>query len=1007
MDTKRGYLTHQGPRWFSIEAGRSFLDHVVDGLFLSLGAEPSQALILMPTRRGTRALARTFGDRMEAMGIGATLLPQIRAIGDLDESEPPFDLEHLGLDLPPAISPLKRRFELATLIQAHYRPRDSTIPAPRTCLELADALGAFFQSCALEDIDITDRLARLSESEGDDEHRLAEFAEHWQHSVEFLNIAGHLWPLRLQALGLMDPSERQVRLIRRLAEQWRDHPPQGPVILAGSTGTAPAMADLMAVVASLPQGAVILPGLDFGLSDAAWQEIEDQHPQGALKRLLTRHGLDRGQVQAWPAGSSLVDRAGRARRRLINEALRPAEATKDWLAQIAVLQSETDNVLDRAMDGLSLIMASHDEDAAQQIALIMVERLQNTTKTIALVTPDAVLARRVSARLTRFRLQADSSSGVSLGLSRVGHFISDVARLFADPSDPVAWLSLIKHPYFQFSDRQADIDALETYALRGARPRSVLDIDRRLSAVPSTQTLWRELMAVVESFRAVNGADMSRIAVALTGLSEAMASDKGQILWCGADGAAMAGLMSDLIREGESFTPSDLEDGLEIIAHMINQTSLRTGGNTHPRLMILGAIEGRLIKADCVILAGLEDGIWPQNPPIDPFLSRPLRRLLSLPQAERRIGLSAHDFVQSACGPDVFLVQRQSTGGAPAVASRWLWRLKTLCKGAGLTLENDKSWQDLARRLDRNRGNMDGLLPAQRPAPRPPARTRPRRLSVTQIETLIRDPYALYARMILGLKRLDRPNEPFEALHRGNALHRAAERFVIGDYDLGAEAKMRFEALLMDALAEEDLDAVSMAMQTPCLSDIAHHFIEFERSRRTDHPHIIVEKKAEFRFDIDAKPFTLVAKADRIEVRPDRVDILDYKSGEAPSNSQVLEGFNPQLTLTAAMAHFGAFEPDVPKGLCVGDLWYVPLSAKDKKSTRIKDKTMTQTEIALAAFDRLMDKIRAFDHESTPYVSWRAPQKTKRRPGDYDPLARLAEWQEVSEDDTDSEGDEA
>lgn len=229
-------LNLPAPRWFTIPSGRPFLDDLARGLCRSLGDQLPQAQLFTPTRRGARAMARAFSSQTKG---GALLLPQIRAIGDLDEGEPPFDLEALGLDLPPALSPLRRRFELARLITQHYHGHEDREVSGRRALDLAESLARFFDSLALEEVDASDRLHTLVTGEGRDAHTLAMWAEHWQVSAQFLAIAVEAWPKRLAELGMMDPSQRQVVLIRRLVDQWRDHPPQVPVILAGTTGSAP------------------------------------------------------------------------------------------------------------------------------------------------------------------------------------------------------------------------------------------------------------------------------------------------------------------------------------------------------------------------------------------------------------------------------------------------------------------------------------------------------------------------------------------------------------------------------------------------------------------------------------------------------------------------------------------------------------------------------------------------------------------------------------------------
>ena len=979
-----------GPRWFSIPSGRSFLDDTARGLMMALGDRLSEAQVLTPTRRGARAMARAFSDRAKG---GALLLPQIRAIGDLDDGEPPFDLETFGLDLPPALSPIRRRFELARLIADHADLFTATAMTTRRALDLADSLGAFFDSLALEEVDAAGRLDSLVAGEGNDQYVLDSWASHWRISARFLSLAVHAWPERLSELGLMDPNVRQVELLRRLIHQWTDSPPETALVLAGSTGSAPAMADLMKAVAECPRGAVILPGLDLSLADDAWAQIEDSHPQGTMKRLLDRHKLNRDIVSEWPASHD-SDRGARARRRLLNEALRPAEATKDWREQIQNLRNEgeTGDSIADGLAGLNHITVARDEEAAAVIALLMRETLDTPGRIAALVTPDQALARRVSARLTRWGLQADSSAGEPLANSLPGRFLLDLVTLFEIPDDPVALLSLLRNPLCRFNDARG-LRELEMRALRGAR-RDVAAMAAVLADLPDALHLWTDYLAAVAPLAGLAGSlsdAITRIAAAAEALS------RGDALWRGAPGAQAAELLAGLIEEGAGFAVAGMGEAGAVLVQALRQAKVRTGGNTHPRLLVLGAIEARLVAADRLILAGLEEGVWPPAPALDPFLSRPMRQRLGLPSPERRTGLSAHDFVQAACAPEVFLIHRQRREGEPQVASRWLWRLQTLAEGAGLALPADERWLAWARALDRGLDDRPAALrPAPRPEPKPPLAVRPDRLSVTEVETFIRDPYAIYARKILRLRPLDRPNEPVEARQRGTAIHAALEGFVADGVTLDNDGAGQLAARLEGALATAGLPPPLLALQRPLLPGMAADYIAFDAARRADLPRLVIEQRGELKIATSRGDFTLIAKADRIELRDGVADVIDYKTGAPPSAKAVIAGFYPQLTLTAAMLKRGVF-PGI--AACdIGDLLYVKVSAGGSEEKHIRDKDLTGDDLADTALARLHGRLEAFGDATKGYVSWAAPQFARGRGGDFDHLARLYEWDVLGDD---------
>jgi ATP-dependent helicase/nuclease subunit B len=989
-------FSRPGPRWYTIPAGRCFLDDLALGLCRSLDGHLADAIILTPTRRGARAMARAFSHQARGRPL---LLPQVRAVGDLDEGEPPFDLDALALDLPPALSSVRRRFELARLVTERYEGVSGA--RGKLALDLADSLAAFFDSLALEEIDASDKLDRLVLGEGDAQYSLEGWAEHWQISAKFLRIAVVAWPARLKALGAMDPSQRQVALIRRLVDQWRDRPPATPLVMAGTTGSAPSTADLVQVVANAPMGATILPGLDLSLAGNAWAQIEDSHPQNTLKRLLDRHNVTRDVVKVWPVSLD-SNRKAEARRRLLNEALRPAEATRDWRTQIGILKQEGPTTIEDGLEGLYEIDTARDEEAASVVALLMREALETPDKTVALVTPDLSLSRRVSARLTRWGLIADSSAGEPLLSSLTGRFLHDLLGLVLEPHDPVLLLSLWRNPLCRFYDVTAMIE-IERCALRGARPNdlgtitAMLHADERVSEDAIAQ--WREYVDAIRPMLDQPFTDLGASLTLFSIVAQSLSAN-ADALWAGAAGASASELLAELMREGAGYAIDSPREFAEILNGILQQTKVRTGGNNHPRLQVLGAIEARLIKADRIILAGLEEGVWPQVPDNDPFLSRPMRKTLGLPTPERRTGLSAHDFVQTAAAPEVYLVTRRRREGEPQVQSRWLWRLKTLCEGAGVpSLPTRPEVLDWARALDCGLPDKPATLrPAKRPEPRPPVDVRPDSLSVTEVEVFVRDPYAIYARRILKVKPLDRPNEPVEARQRGTAIHKSLERFVTENAPLGQAGVETLNRLLEEELAGTHMSPAEIALQRPLIPHMAEAFVAFEARRRDRHPRLVIESRGEIRFPVAGREFALIAKSDRLEVRDDHVDILDFKTGYPASLKQVLAGFYPQLTLTGAILRHGGFEGI--RGKSVGDMIYIRVAPDDVSERYVQEKGVPNDDLAEKALTSLRRRLDAYAKPNKAYLSWTAPQFLKNRGGDYDQLARLYEWYVLGDDET-------
>jgi len=991
------FFERSGPRWYSIPAHRPFAQDLAAGLheaLAPLGPEAlSKAIVLTPTRRGARALADAF---ITAAGGSAVLPPQMRPLGDLEEGEAPFEPGDLALDLPAAIEPLRRRFELTRLITDHWDLLEGRQLTAASALEMADALGRFLDSLQIEELDPLEKLADLVE---------ADLADHWRASRRLLEMALTEWPKRLDALGLADISARRVKLLRRLAAAWTERPPQAVLVAAGSTGTAPATAALLAVIASAPQGCVVLPGLDEGLSPEAWEAVDEQHPQGAMKRLLAAAGFNRRDVQIWPRSQKTYSVQGRWRQRVINEALRPPKRTADWLQIInglnAKVEGEDESGVALGLRGLSLVSARSEEEAAKTAALLLREVLETPERTAALVAPDQALARRVAANLARWGVIPDNSAGETLAGCACGVLAGLLARAAIDPVDPVTLLAILKHPYRRLFGAPADIETFERRGLRGARPWTWSALEARLALHPAALALSRRLASLLSGLpteRTAPAESARALACAMEALADDGHGDSGE-LWSGHGGEAMSRLLAGLIGESAGLPATSPREFADLLERLMQGETVRAGGATHPRLRILGAIEARLVRADLLIVAGLEEGVWPKAAPLDPFLSRPMRKTLGLPSPERRVGLAAHDFAQAACAPQVVLLHTERRDGSPSVKSRWIWRLETLAKGAGVPIHVPTDELEWVRSLDA----PSDYTPAKRPAPMPPAEDRPTSLFVTRIESLTRDPYSVWARDILKLRALERPDELIGARARGTAIHSAFERFALEHPDaLPRNAAEIFQNLYLEALEDAGMPRDALARETALAREAAAWVADMEARRRQGGPRIHVEKTGELTLEIAGRPFKLSAKADRIEVDPAGFGhILDYKTGRAPSQRVVDAGFSPQLTLTAAILAHGGFK-EIGQ-LAPGDLTYLEITGRKPAGREVTRASAGENSLAAAeqALSGLRALIERFWSPDQPYISRTAPQFVHQYASDYDHLARVFEWSNSGE-----EGDE-
>ncbi len=982
------------PSVYNIETGLPFVDALAAGLIDRWGAadEPlalARALVLLPNRRACRALRDAF---LRRAGGRPLALPRLLPVGDVDEDELAL-LEAAGhgseadaeAEVPPAIPPLRRRMLLARQVQQWSGDAVGADQAVR----LAAALARLIDQVEIERLSFAELASLVPD----------EFARHWQLTLEFLAIVTEEWPKILAEEGALDPAERRNRLLAWQARAWTARPPGHPVIAAGSTGSVPATAELLAVVARLPEGALVLPGLDTDLDDESWAALGPSHPQFGLRQLLASLGVARSVVAPWPApGFDFAPAA--ARRRLVAEAMRPAETSDQW-AGLAGLDAA-------ALAGLGRIDCPTSHEEAGVIALILREALEGGDgRTAALVTPDRDLARRVAAELGRWQVEIDDSAGVPLADTPPGAFLRLTGRAVAEAAAPVPLLAALKHPLATgglapgvFRSR---VRALERALLRGPRPApgfaALADgLERRQEAVPAALVAWtEELAALARPFEAAmtgSPRPLSELLGLHVAFAEALSAGEtsagADALWAGEAGAAAAAFVADLAAAGDVIGALPGRRYPALLEQLMAGRVVRPRYGTHPRLAILGPMEARLQSFDTVVLGGLNEGTWPAEVEADPWMSRPMRAAFGLPLPERRIGLAAHDFQQATAAPRVVLTRAERVEGTPTVPSRWLTRLENVVRAAGLedAWPDPGPWLSWWRRLDAGAGPPRAAVP---PAPRPPVAARPRRLSVTQIETWMRDPYAIYARHILGLKALDPIDAAPDAAAYGTLIHRALDRFVAahptGPLPPNALSRLLVagEAAFGPALGQPGV----WAFWWPRFERIARWFVAEEVARRAAIAEAISERRGELSFAAPGGPFILSAVADRIERMADgTLAIIDYKTGTPPSKKEVAAGFAPQLPLEAAIARAGGFR-DLP-GAVVSALAYWRL-AGGEPAGRVHAAGDDPSALADAALAGLQGLVACFDDPSTAYVSRPRPDAAPRY-SDYEHLARVREW---------------
>lgn len=879
------------PRIFALPPGADFAEGLVDGLFERGGdlrpEDWARAEIYVNTTRMQRRIRSVFD------AGPARLLPRVRLITDL-ASDP------VSLAIPTAISPLRRRLELSKFV-AKLLEQEPDL-APQTALfDLSDSLATLMDEMQGEGVS-PEQIAALDVSDQ---------SGHWERALKFVNIITMFFGSETDAPDL---EARQRMVIEALSHKWKNQPPSHPVIVAGSTGSRGTTALLMQAVARLPQGAIILPGYDFDLPTAAWNAMDDgtnaeDHPQYRFRRLMDQIGFAPQDVRYWSTKTSTPS----ARNALISLSLRPAPVTNQWLEHGPKLPALTD-----ATTGLTLVEAASPRAEAEAIALRLRQAAADGI-TAALISPDRTLTRQVTAALDRWDITPDDSAGTPLALSPPGRLLKHVVDLMAKPLTSVLLLSVLKHPlcHSDGDDRGEHLRhtrELELYLRQRGQPFPTPDVLQKWTKDDAKRQSWIQWLQEVLSIG--DGVDNAPLALLLEqhlSLSENLCagpeSDGSGGLWKEAAGREAKRICDELKDAADAAGNLSPYEYAALFGNIIASGTVRNRDAGHPDILILGTLEARVQGADLTILGGMNEGIWPEAPPPDPWLNRMMRAQAGLLLPERKIGLSAHDYQQAVAGSDVWITRAKRSADAETVPSRWINRLTNLLTGLpeqggpdalDAMRKRGNHWLAISTKLS---APASRTKPAQRPAPCPPVHARPSQLSVTQIKTLIRDPFAIYARKVLQLSLLDPLIPSANAPLRGTIVHGILEQFIKEKHP--PSDRETFMRIAREHFQQHCPWPTIQAQWIARLDRVADKFLSDEAERQALATDQIVEASGEI--IVPNVNMTLTCKADRIDRTEDgSVIIYDYKTGAVPTGPQQ-EKFDKQLLLEAAMMEKGGF----------------------------------------------------------------------------------------------------
>ena len=682
-----------------------------------------------------------------------------------------------------------------------------------------------------------------------------ELSEHWQITLKFLEILIEQWPNILAEKQQISLSSHRNLRAKILTKYWQKNNPKNPIIAAGSTGSVPATLEIIKTISNLPNGMVILPGLDESIDDDSWNIIEETHPQYGLKQLLKNLEIERKSVASWSKGTG--DKKVN-REPFISNIMHPVQTNPEW--------DQLEKAAYQSLENIQLIEAKTLQEEAMIIALIMKKELDSPGKTTALITNEHGLAKRVSSIMKRWDIEIDDSLGQELSETPQAIFLLLLAKTAEEKASPISLLECLKNPFASDAKTRHNIRELELLSLRGIRPSGGLKGIKKILQKRGKNKLIKWLEDIESSIKPLINAMASK-EISFNNLlkthliaAESLASSESKTgeekLWSNEQGEQLKEFFDNLILSSKDFTNIDPKEYSGIIEALLIGQKYRKKYGSHPRLSILSPIEARMLNFDLVILGELNEGSWPADIKADPWMSRPMRKKFGLPLAERKIGQSAHDFSQYLNAPNVIITRCNKMQGTQTKPSRWLLRMNIILQKFSLEsqIKPKHPWQEWANMIN----TPEKIQACTQPEPKPPTSSRPKRLAVTSIEKLMRNPYSIYAAKILKIKALNELDQDPAAAEFGNFIHDTIDMF-IKNYDQIKE-RDRYNYLLEygnKILKEQEISKAAIALWWPRFERIAKWFEEKEKDKRNNsNLQILSEVRGEYKIG----DFTLEAR---------------------------------------------------------------------------------------------------------------------------------------------------
>ena len=1002
-------------KFFNIPAGDDFACALIRGLEKRLKGQGrnnpdrfADCVIIMNNARSKRRLEEKFYEKR------INILPRIGLVTDLSFLVNGFVEPAKKLTLE---SKVEKLLNLESLISSYLKEigyRDYK----KNSFELASVLDKLFREMVLSglDLDAFDKVDSMN------------LSNHWQQSLGFIKIVEQ-YKSNLEKQNTLDQESFNLSIIELIEKEWKICPPKFPIIVAGSTGSRYPTSRLMNAVINLPEGYVVLPGLDNLLSDSEWKQVKPDHPQYSFKKLfnfINNDNIDNTKIKLiknWTADRRT--KAVKSRAKFLSFMMLPASHIGKWYDS----NSELKPILASAFEDVSIIESSSDRQESENIALAIRINIQNQ-KSVSLVTDDKKLAKMVSIALKKWGIVPDNSFGEDPLQTLTSRFIRLILDFQCSKFDIVKFLALLKHPLCLNGNRTIHLNCLRQIEVKFLRGNFFeLDIHVLQRVISSQENevgkecefsdwyAWvnevieakiflnkkrnsNQLKNHLESFEHLLG-----LFLGVSRTKEKSNGKAGEKIWktlisdFKTDGIEIGKLFDDLRANFSNSKNLSLVSFRALVLRLIKDLHIPSGTTyTSNKAYIWGTLESRTQVTDVCILGGLNEGTWPRRLLSDFWLNLKMRRDIGLSSHEHTVGLAAHDFQNAFLMKSIILSRSVSSKQGDTIASRWIFRLEKLLEGLGLEGKEvlskiKKGGNDLKQTLsflrikeiDELQVQIDNSV-GSRPCPITPVSVRPRIVSISSFINLINNPYAVYAREILKLRRIDPVYRPFDAKFKGTFFHELMRKFISDTL-----SKVKEEDLWLQHFIDLGLQDISKKIDNPRvsirikeeLSNKAQDLVLNERKRRTSSIPVGLEVIGEKVFLLSSGyTIKLTAKADRIDfLGSDETVLIDYKSSKPLRKD--FEFNLPQLDLEALLASSGCFE-----GIKERDFISVAVIVMGAKADELRREVGSDyLEKVQKNFLNIMERVFSEDWGYGSKLSGITNYEE-----DYDHLARYGEW---------------